>query len=70
MGIIRFKYMHIITIFMEITKLILVVAYAIFAAYVMYRLFFRKDPLQIEYERLYKEIVHSDKYKVKGQHDR
>ena len=55
---------------MEITRLILVVLYVVFAAYILYRLFFRKDPMQAEYERLYNNILHSDKYKVKGQHNK
>jgi len=62
--------MYAIIILMEISKSILVAAYAIFAAYILYRLVFRKDPLKAEYEKLYNEVMHSDKYKVKGQHDK
>ena len=55
---------------MEITKLILVAVYIVLAANILYRLFFRKDPMRVEYERLYNEIIKSDKYKVKGQYNR
>lgn len=70
MGIRRFKYMLILAFSMEITRLILIAAYVVVGTYVLYRLFFRKDPMRAEYERVYKEIINSDKYKVKGQYDR
>ena len=55
---------------MEVKNIILVSVYAAFGIYVIYRLFFKKDKGRDEYERLYKEILTSDKYKVKGQHDK
>ena len=41
--------------------------YILIAIYLLYRLFLKKDPQQREYERLYNEILHADKHKVKGQ---
>jgi hypothetical protein len=55
---------------MEISRTIMIGAYVIVGIYIIYQLFFRKDPLRAEYERMYKEIINSDKYKVKGQHDK
>ena len=34
--------------------------------YIRYKLFFKKED---DYDRLYKEILTSDKHKVKGQYD-
>ena len=55
---------------MEINKAILISIYVIVGLYILYRLFFKKNPHQDEYERLYNEILNSDKYKVKGQYDK
>ena len=55
---------------METSRLILMGVYAAVAFYVLYRLFFKKNPYQEEYEKLYNEILTSDKYKVKGQFDK
>ncbi len=55
---------------MVLSKTILIGIYALVALYILYRLFFKKNPYQEEYEKLYNEILTSDKYKVKGQHDR
>ena len=52
---------------MEITKMVLSAIYLLVAIYALYLLFFKKNPYQREYERLYNEILNSDKYKVKGQ---
>ncbi|MBI2657795.1 hypothetical protein HYX08_03835 [Candidatus Woesearchaeota archaeon] len=52
---------------MEITKLVLFAIYLVIAGYVLYLLFFKKNPYQKEYERMYNEILNSEKYKVKGQ---
>jgi len=52
---------------MEIVKLVMLCIYILVAAYLLYKWFFAKAPYQKEYERLYKEIVNSDKYKVRGQ---
>ena len=55
---------------MEVNKTILISIYVIVALYILYKLFFRKNPYQDEYERLYNEILNSDKHKVKGQYDK
>ena len=55
---------------MEIDKTILIGIYAILGIYILYRLFFGKNPYQDEYERLYNKILTSDKHKVKGQYDK
>ncbi len=55
---------------MEIKRLILVSVYVTIGLYILYKLFFRKNPYQEEYEKLYNEIINSDKYKVKGQYDK
>ncbi len=52
---------------MEISRTVLIAIYAIAGSYILYKLFFRKNPYREEYERLYNEILNSDKYKVKGQ---
>ena len=55
---------------MEIDKAILISIYVIFTLYILYKIFFKKNPYQEEYEKLYNEILTSDKYKVKGQFDK
>ena len=55
---------------MEINKTVLIAVYVIVGLYLLYKLFFRKNPYQEEYERLYNKIVTSDKHKVKGQYDK
>ena len=55
---------------MEILKIILIAGYVIFSIYILYWLFFKKNPYQAEYERLYNEILTSKKYRVKGQFDK
>ena len=55
---------------MEINKTILIGIYALVGLYMLYKIFFRKNPYQDEYEKLYNEILNSDKYKVKGQFDK
>ena len=55
---------------MEINKAVLIAIYALVGLYILYRLLFRKNPYQEEYERLYNEILTSDKHKVKGQYDK
>lgn len=52
---------------MEMTNLVLFGIYLVIAGYVLYLLFFKKNPYQKEYERMYNEILNSEKYKVKGQ---
>ena len=55
---------------MEFNKTILIGIYVLVTLYLLYRLFFKKNPYQEEYERLYNEVLNSDKYKVKGQYDK
>ena len=55
---------------MEINKTILVFVYVLIGIYIIYTLFFRKNPYQEEYEKMYNEILTSNKYKVKGQYDK
>ena len=55
---------------MELNKTVLIAIYALVGLYILYRLFFKKNPYQKEYERLYEKILNSDKYKVKGQYDK
>jgi|GEM_PF-1954046 len=52
---------------MEISKTIIISVYAAVALYFLYRILFKKSPFRVEYEKLYNEILNSDKYKVKGQ---
>ncbi len=55
---------------MEISRTILISVYVFAGLYILYRLFFQKNPYQAEYEKLYNEILTSDKHKVKGQYDK
>ena len=55
---------------MEINRAILIGIYVAVGLFMLYRLFFRKNPYQEEYEKLYNEILTSDKHKVKGQYDK
>ena len=53
-----------------INKTILTTVYIILGFYIIYRLLFTKAPIEDEYERIYDEILNSEKYKVKGQYDK
>jgi len=55
---------------MEFNKTILISIYVLIGLYLLYKVFFRKDPYKKEYERMYNEILNSNKYKVKGQYDK
>ena len=55
---------------MEISNTFWISLYVAIGLYLVYKVFFRKNPYQEEYERLYKEILSSSKYKVKGQFDK
>lgn len=54
-------------VFMETIELVMLGVYSLVATYLLYKWFFAKTPYQKEYERLYKEIINSDKHKVRGQ---
>ena len=55
---------------MEFDKTILISIYALVGLYILYKVLFRKNPYQDDYEKLYNEILTSDKCKVKGQYDK
>ncbi|MBI2541235.1 hypothetical protein HYV80_00805 [Candidatus Woesearchaeota archaeon] len=55
---------------MQINRTILIGVYAAIALYLLYKVLFRKNPFQNEYEKLYNHILTSNKYKVKGQFDK
>ncbi len=55
---------------MALSKTILISIYVAIGLYLIYKLFFRKNPYKYEYDKLYNEILTSDKYKVKGQYDK
>ena len=54
---------------MEINIAVLISLYVLSGAYILYKIFFKKNPYQEDYERMYNEIINSDKCKVKGQYD-
>ena len=55
---------------MAINRTILISIYVVIGLYILYKLFFKKNPHQNEYEKLYNDILTSDKYKVKGQYEK
>ena len=55
---------------METNKVIIFGIYIVLALYLLYKLLLRRYPYKEEYEKLYNEILNSEKYKVKGQYDR
>ena len=55
---------------MVVNRPLLISMYIIIGLYILYKLFFRKNPYQDEYEKLYNEILTSDKHRVKGQYDK
>lgn len=55
---------------MQFSKTILVGIYVVIALYILYKIIFRKNPYEKEYQKVYNEILTSDKYKVKGQYDK
>ena len=55
---------------MEINRTIMIGIYVAVGLYILYRMFSRKNPYQEEYEKLYNDILNSDKYKVKGEYDK
>ena len=44
--------------------------YALLGVYIIYRLFFKKNKFDLEYEKLYNKVLTSDEYKVKGQYEK
>jgi len=55
---------------MEISRSVLISLYVFIGLYLIFKVIFKKNPYQEDYERLYNKILHSDKYKVKGQYDK
>ena len=55
---------------MEISQTFMIAIYVAFGLFILYKLFFSRNPYEEEYERLYNEILTSDKYKVKGQYEK
>jgi len=55
---------------MEISKTVLISIYVAIGLYLMYKIFFRKDPYKEEYEKLYNKILNSEEHKVKGQYNK
>lgn len=51
-------------------KTFLTVIFVIVGLFILYRIFFSRNPFEDEYEKMYKEILTSDKHKVKGQYDK
>ena len=51
-------------------NIIFIAAYVLIGLYIIYKLFWKKDAMRDEYEKLYNTILNSDKYKVKGQYDK
>ena len=51
-------------------KIIFIAVYSAIGLYILYKFFLNKYPVRDEYEKLYNEILNSDKYKVKGQYDK
>ena len=47
----------------------LIAVYITLGLYLLFKVLFRKDPQQSEYEKLYNKVLNSPKYRVKGQHD-
>lgn len=52
---------------MEIANVGWIGFYFLIALYTLYRLFLKKDPNKREYEKMYNQILNSDKNKAKGQ---
>ena len=55
---------------MFLNKTFMITIYVIVGVYVIYKLLFRKDPMQQEYEQLYDKILNSEEHKVKGQYEK
>lgn len=55
---------------MEIGRTIFISIYVALGLYIFYKVLFSKSPYQKKYEKLYNEILTSNKYKVKGQYDK
>jgi len=50
-------------------KSVIIMIYIGVGIYILYKLLFKKTKFEEDYEKLYNDILTSDKYKVKGQYD-
>ncbi len=55
---------------MIINKTFMITIYILVGIYLLYRLLFKKDRFQEEYEELYNKVLTSKEYKVKGQYEK
>ena len=55
---------------MAISKTFMITIYILVGIYLLYRVLFKKDRFQEEYEDLYNKILTSKEYKVKGQYEK
>ncbi len=55
---------------MEFNKAVLIAVYVILGIYLLFRLLYKKDRFQQEYEDLYNKTLNSEDYKVKGQYEK
>ncbi len=53
----------------EFNKTILIGIYIAVGLYILLKFFLKKSKFEEDYDKLYNEILTSDKYKVKGQYD-
>jgi hypothetical protein len=53
---------------MILTKTIMITIYILIGMYLLYRLLFKKNRFQEEYEKLYNKVLTSDEHKVKSQY--
>lgn len=44
--------------------------YILVGVYLVYRLFFKKNKFDVEYEKMYNKVLNSKEYKVKGQFEK
>jgi len=42
----------------------------VFGLYLLHKLFFNKIQVEDDYDKVYKKVMTSDEYKVKGQYDK
>jgi len=50
-------------------KSVIIAIYIGVGIYILYKLLFKKTKFEEDYEKMYNDILTSDKYKVKGQYD-
>ena len=55
---------------MELKNTFWISVYIVIGMFLLYKIMFRKNTYREDYEKAYKEILTSGKYKVKGQYDK